>query len=315
MKLRRDILLFAAVVVAAAGGGWWLLAKRPGAATESFRRAYAEQQLAAKPRPPSADAFRGRVCERGACVAVEAGGLTFIFGAGESAAEGVTAFGLMDANVDGVLLPDLAPASVSGLPGLAAASGAAGRGEPLKVYGPAGSLPIVDGANLMASGALAARLAVGLEGENQGLAGQVVFDSGVVLIRGFGGQQRGAGRVYRVEFDGKSLILAGCTANPADIVTAARGAQAASGILMASSHDLAGPTARCTDLPTVLGAVRQGGLLHTLLIPVDPPPTLPPASGAWAEILSAAGVPDVTLGVPGASLDLAGQTPRPSAGK
>lgn len=312
MKIRRDLLLFAAVAIAALAGGWWLLARRPGVAVETFARDYKQHAAAVRTHVPAADAFKATVCPGEACVAIEVGGLTFIFNAAAGAAEGVTALGLMHPNIDGILLPDANLQSVEGLASLARASGGAGRNDPLKVFAPSGSLTVVDGANLLASGGRAPRLILSPEGADQGLAGKLLFDSGVVEIRAFGAR----GRVYRIEFEDKSLILAGCTAEEEDILAATRGTKVAAGILTAgSSQLLSGATPRCTDVAELLEAARQARLAATLIIPADPALELPNALPAWQEVVSGGQLPDFALGMGEARIDLSGPAPKASGGR
>ena len=312
MKLRRDILLFGAVALAALVGGWWLLAKRPGVAMDTFIGSYRHQQEASRPRLPRADAFRATICASSPCVAVEAGGLSFVFGAGAGAADGMRSLGLMHASIDAVLLPDLALPSTQGLPAIASAGAAAGRTEPLKVFAPNGIVPIVDGANLLASSGPASRLVAGAEGEDEGLSGRLVFDSGVVAVRSFGGQDRGASRVYRIDFEGKSLILAGCLSKSADVITAARGARATGGVMLAGAPRLLGGKSSCTDLGSVLSSARQGGLATLLVVPADPSPDLPDAIPAWSDVLASENADMAKLGLSGAVLDLTGLAPSPA---
>jgi len=307
LKLRRDILLFAAVAVVAIAGGWWLLAKRPGVAIDAFVR---DQKLAAesaRPHLPAADAFRATVCPSESCVAIEVGGLTFIYNAGAGAAEAVEALGLMHPNIDGILLPDADLQSVEGLASLAVASGGAGRADALKVFAPSGSLTVVDGANLLASGGAASRLTLNPDGADQGLLGKMLFDSGVVEIRAFGAR----GRVYRIEFEGKSLVLAGCLAREDDILAATRGTKVAAGILMAGSAQLmAGESPQCTDVAELLEAAQQSRLAATLIIPTSPSATRPGALPAWQEIVAAGQAPGLELGLGNARIDLSGPAPK-----
>jgi hypothetical protein len=310
VKLRRDILLFGAVALAAVAGGWWLLSNRPGAAVETFRQEYKRLEDGTRSRLPSADAFRATVCADGPCVVVEAGGLTFFFGAASGSAASIRGLGLMHPHVDALLLPDLAVETVQGLPAIAAAGAEAGRREALRVYGPAGLLPVVDGTNLIVSATQQARLAAGVEGEDQGSSGRIVFDSGVVSIRGFGGNERGGGRVYRVDFDGRSLILAGCTALSAEIVGAAREAKKPGAIVMAGSERLRGSPSQCGEVATVMKAVGQAKLPVSVVIPGDPAASTDSAAAAWREVLADIGAGGAHVGVRGTALDLSGDTPR-----
>jgi hypothetical protein len=312
LKIRRDILLFAAVAVAAIAVGWWLLAKRPGVAIETFVRDHKQQAEAVRPHVPAADAFKATVCPGEACVAVEVGGLTFIYNAAAGAAEGVIALGLMHPNVDGVLLPDARLQSVEGLAYLAQASGGAGRTDALKVFAPSGSLTVVDGANLLASDERGPRLTLSPDGADQGLAGKLLFDSGVVEIRAFGVR----GRVYRIEFEDKSLILAGCAAEEEDILAATRGTKVAAGILTAGSAQLLpGETPRCTDIAELLEGARQARLAATLIIPAAPASTVPGALAAWGEVIAGGRLPYVMLGKGYTWIDLSGPAPRTSDGR
>jgi hypothetical protein len=310
VKLRRDILLFGAVVVAAAVGVLAFLANRPGAPIEAFQREHRLRADAARPALPPADAFRATVCAASPCVVVEAGGLTFIFGAGEGAAEGIAQLGLMHPTVDGLLLPDLAVETVQGLPEIAVAGARAGRGEALKVFGPAGLLPVVDGANLVVSATEAARLMPGIEGEDQGAYGRIVFDSGVVSIRGFGGAEPGSGRVYRIDFDGRSLLLAGCTAFSASIIASAREAKSPAAIVFAGSERLLGSPSACIDLTPVLQAIAQARVASSVIVPGDPQANAPHSTEAWRELLAGAGPSGPQIGLTGTSIDLGGDAPR-----
>lgn len=310
MKLRRDILLFGAIVVAAAVGGWAFLANRPGVAVEAFQREHRLREDATKPRLPSADAFRATVCAASPCVVVEAGGLSFIFGAGEGAAEGIAKLGLMHPGIDALLLPDLAVGTVQGLPGIAEAGARAGRRDALKVYGPAGLLPVVDGANLIVSATQTMRMTPGIEGENQGGYGRVVFDSGVVSVRGFGGAEPGIGRVYRIDFDGRSLLLAGCTALPANIIAAAREAKSPAAIVFAGSERLLGAPPACIDLATVVQTIGQARVAASVVVPGDPDATKAHAVEAWRELLGSGGSSGPQIGHAGTFVDLEGEAPR-----
>lgn len=303
MKVRRDILLFAAVAVAALLGGWWIVTQRPGAAIDKFVSARKQQAAMARPHLPAADAFRVTICPGQACAAVEAGGLTFIWGAGAGAAAGVQSLGLMHPDIDGILLPDTDLRAVEGLAGLAQASAGAGRTMPLKVFAPSSALTVVDGANLLAATAPAPRLTLSPDGADEGLAGKLLFDSGVVEIRAFGA----VGRVYRIEFDGKSLVLAGCHATEEDILAATRGAQASAGVFTAGSAKmLADQPVICTDIDELAEAAQQSRLTATVVIPAEPAATIPGALAAWSEILLPK--PKLTLGIGGARIDLAGAT-------
>jgi hypothetical protein len=310
VKLRRDILLFGALALLALASGWWLLANRPGAAIEAFARQAQARPMPGHAKPISAGAFRATLCAASPCVLVEAGGLSFVIGAGEGAAEGLLELGLLREDIDAIVLPDLKLESLAGLPGLARASLAKARREAIKVYGPSGIVPVVDGINLMLSGDQSAHLQVGAESEDQGLEGVLVFDSGVVALRAFGGSARGEGRVYRVDFEGKSLLLAGCGARPDQIVSAARGTRRVGGVLAAAAPELLNPDpAACLTLEAGLAAANQAKLEAVLLGPLLPSVAIPGAAAAWREVLASHPGAHAALGEVGAVLDLSGEAP------
>jgi hypothetical protein len=304
MRLRRDLLLFGVLAAAALAGGWWVLTHRPGGAVEAWQRGAEARAAKGVATPAPAEAFRARLCDEGACILVEAGGLAFLFGAGEGAAASLQAHGLMRADVDLVLLPDLDLETVAGLPGLARGVRVRGRTETLKVNGPDGLVAIVDGANLLASSDQAVRLAVGLDGLDEGMAGRVVFDSGVVTIRVFRSTD-GRGRAYRVDFEDKSLVLAGCHAGRETILSAIRGAQDAAGILFSGSDVLGAGTQRCPDAGEILKVAAQGKLSAALIVP----DSAKEAIEAWRELIGASPEAGARLGEGGMELDLTGEKP------
>ena len=291
MRLRRDLLLFGLLAVAALAGGWWLL-QRPGADRPGL-----DDGALGKAAPVSADTFRATVCGGRRCVLVEAGGMAFLFGASEGAGDALGAMGLLRSDMDLVLLPELDLDAVAGLPGVARAVRSAGRTQPLTVNGPPGLVAVVDGANLLASQDAGVRLVAGPDGEDQGLAGRVVFDSGVVAIRMFASPDA-KGRAYRVDFEDKSLVLAGCRAGAETILAAVRGTKSAAGILTAGEG-------ACADAETILTAAAQGKLDVTLVTPdsvrVD--------RGAWNDRLGKVSGANARLGLAGSQIDLTGGQP------
>lgn len=296
MRLRRDLLLFGLLAIAAVAGGWWLLSQRSGSEAQ-----FAGVELR-KVAPVSADTFRATVCGGRRCVLVEAGGMAFLFGAGEGAGDGLRDLGLLRTDMDVVLLPELDLDAVAGLPGVARAVRVAGRSEPLRVNGPPGLVAVVDGANLLASADAAVRLMAGPDGEDQGLAGRVVFDSGVVSIRMFASADL-KGRAYRVDFEEKSLVLAGCRAGAETILAAVRGTKTAAGIVTAGSPADEG---RCADLETILAAVAQGKLAATLVTP----DSLRVDRGVWRDRIGKAPGANARLGLAGAQIDFTSATPQ-----
>lgn len=323
MRLAGRLAIVIVAVAVAAWAAWFFLLQNRDVQLDLYKRDATARMQAAKPKQVTAETFRATVCAASPCVLVEAGGLAFLIGAGEGSGEGLSARGLMRADLDGILVNDLSLASVEGLPRLQQLSFALQRSEPTSVFGPDGLLTVVDGANLLLSGAgeQGARLQIGLEGEDQGPAGKVVFDSGVVAILAFGIAE--GGRVYRIDAGEKSLIVAGCTARGEDVLAAARGARTAAAIIAAESAQmleiedraaaaagivrLSKPT--CMSVDEALKAVAEARLAAVLLAPLEPAASDSPARRAWEELV----VPPTGVvagpGEPGAVLDLSGAKP------
>ncbi len=318
-------MALAAGALAIGAGAWAIATLQPGGGLSRFERDARARAEAARPQRASAGMFRATVCGASPCVLVEAGGLAFLVGAGAGAADGLVSRGLMRSDLDGVLLNDFGLGSIEGLPGLRKASLAAGRAEPLPVFGPDGILPAIDGANLMLTGTThdAARLTVGIEGEDQGLEGKVVFDSGVVAIRAFSTAE-GVSRIYRFDFSGRSLLVAGCTARQTDLIAAARGAKQASAIVAASSPkmlEIERKAARTTGAPLrdeaetcmsaedIIETARNTRLSAGLFSPLVPALADSRPKRAWEESATIPAGVNFAIGEPGAVLDLTAQTP------
>lgn len=321
MKLLLTLAPLALVGLAV--GGWLLFEQRPGAALERFASEAAMRMEAAKPKQARADAFRATICAASPCVLVEVGGLAFLVGAGAGAADGLAARGLLRTTLDGVLLNDLSLDSVEGLAGLQRAIFERGRQEAVTVYGPEGVLRVVDGANLMLAGTGVAgpRLQVGAEGEDQRLAGRIVFDSGVVTIRSF--TAGGGGRIYRFDAGEKSLIVSGCGAAPGDVLAASRGAKMAAAIVATASERLldieaeaakdagvARPLARrCMTVQGSIEAISDARLAAGLMAPLIPAPRDNAGRRAWREAATIPQGLNLAPGPEGATLDLTGEAP------
>lgn len=317
---RRLVLIVVALVLVAVGAiAFLLVGQGLGGGLSSFEREAAQRMTAARPTPASAETFRATICAATPCVLVEVGGLAFLVGAGEGAAAGLAERGLLRADLDGVLLNDISLASVEGLAAIQRAAFGRGRREPLQVFGPDGLLTAIDGVNLLlaGSGGEGARLQVGTEGQSEGLAGEVVFDSGVVTIRAFAAS--GGGRVYRIDDEQKSLIIAGCTASASDVLAAARGARTAAAIFATASPKLisietnaakaAGIAANaypeCMSPEEVVQALNEARLSGGLLAPLIPSAN----KAAWVEAATIPAGVKLHLAPEGTVMDLTGNVP------
>jgi hypothetical protein len=302
-------LLVLCVVVAAAFVGWrfW-----PGEA----RQASALPAVSGDQKLSRAEAgdFRATVCASTPCVLVEAGGLAFLVGAGQGAAEWLQSSGLLRADLDAVLLTDLSSEQIEGLPAIRNLTWLAGRKAPLNVYGPVGVAGVADGVNLMLASADAreiaakgpdaappagAALAAGRSGQADGRGGVSVFDSGVVSISSFPLQRQtgGADWFYRFDFGGQTLVVAGCGVGEAELAVAIRGAREASAVVAAAGE----PGRRCAmaeELVATFGKVR---IARGVLAPLYP---LRNASTEkmWAQSLKLVRQANTTLGEPGVRL-------------
>jgi hypothetical protein len=317
---RRVITIIAVLVLVAVGAIAWLIAGQGfGGALDRFERDAGQRAAAAKPRPATAETFRATICAASPCVLVEVGGLAFLVGAGEGAAAGLAQRGLLRADLDGVLLNDVSLASVEGLAAVQRAAFGRGRTAPLPVFGPDGLLTVIDGVNLVLAGSSGegARLQVGAEGEEQGLAGKIVFDSGVVTIRAFAASR--GGRLYRIDDGARSLIIAGCTASASDVLAAARGARVAAAIIATASSRLisietnsakavgiaADAYPECMTPEDALQAVKDARLSGGLLAPLIPSAN----KAAWEEAATIPAGAKLSFAPAGTVMDLIGATP------
>jgi hypothetical protein len=326
VRLIGRLSILVIVVAAAAWGAWFVLLQRQDVQLDLFERDAKARWEAATPKQATAEAFRVTVCAASPCVLIEAGGLSFLVGAGEGAAQGLAGLGLMRPDLDAVLVTDLQLSSVEDLSELQRAGSARGRTEPTTVLGPQGVLTIVDGANLMlaGSGEGVGKLQAGTEGEDQGLEGRVVFDTGVVTVRAFAATGAANARLYRFDFGGKSVIVAGCSARPADVLGAARGTRQAAAIVAAKSDRMlmieqkaaagAGatqPTAPiCMSSEEAIQAMQDARIAAGLLAPLIPAPADAPTKRAWKELAAIPAGLAIAAAEPGVTLDLTGETPR-----
>lgn len=308
------VILIAIVALLSAGLAWgvWAFAlKRPDMQMQLYARSAELRAQAARPKPADPHAFRATACAAGPCVLVEADGQAILVGAAEGVAQGLEATGLMRADLKAVLLTDLSPRSIEGLPALRDAMARAGRHEALTVFGPPGIERVVAGANAMMEGDVAA-LAAGVDAEGG------VFRAGGLVVSSVPAAG-GAGRTYRFDFAGKALMVAGCGASAEDIVAAARGASSAYAVLPAASATMAeiernadkaagrNPPAKpgvgCLSIEDVSKVAGASHLAGVMLAPLYPAPKDAAAVRAWGVAATGAGVP-ISVGAPGVTLTL-----------
>lgn len=337
MRLVGQLFLLFVVCAGVAWLVWTFALDRSDVQRDLFTRATEARYREASVRPVEANAFRATACGQADCVLVEAGGLSFVLGGGAGTAAALHGLGLLRADLDGVLLTSLAPEDTAGLAELAVALQAAGRATPLVIYGAQGIVETAASADgLLQASVVGAMDIDGPETEPSPMvvAGGVVadpvvdapvFDSGVVQI-----WRRGAGAgqsTFRIDHDGRSLVLAGCGADEAAVRETARGVVRAHGVIAAGSGwmleaeraaaeaagvrrpwaGLSDPT-RCLTVEQAITATREAGLASVLLAPLRPAARNGAAERAWREGIDAPSDLPVIEGLPGARIDA---TPAP----
>jgi hypothetical protein len=307
MRLVGWLAIAVAVVAGLVWAGWTWALDRPEMGLRLYERAISTEQASAAALKGDPAAMRAIACGRGSCVLVEAGGLSFLFGAGAGSAEYLSRQGYLTRGIDLVLLNDLSSDQVEEMAPLRRQSWLEGRRAPLQVVGPAGVGAVVDGVNLAQAMAdrldgqrfgqlrldpAAANLTPGpvLTGERP----QRVFDTGVVAIEAFPlGQGAVAERVlYRVDVGGRSIIVAPCGVTERDVVAAAIGADRTALVIPAVNEGLqdirtramtgagrtraatleTGGAAGCPGLEEALSMAKAGRASAALLSPVYPAP-------------------------------------------
>jgi hypothetical protein len=346
MRLIGRLFIVFAALALAGWGVWTFVIGRGDMQQRMFERAAETRYQTAKPKPADAAVFRATICAGTPCVMVEAGGLSFLVGAGHGSAEGLEANGLLRADLDGVLLAGVTLEEIDGLADLPPMLAELGRQEPLPVYGPAGVERAVEGANTLLAAPIPKPPPPPLPTRGQPAPQQaltppgpltvggnvstapeatLVFDSGVVTVKSFdvpGGEGASPDRIYRFDFDNRSLLIAGCRAKASDILNAARGAAQASLIVPAASGwmleaerkaataagykaTLAGDGAGCLSPEDAIAAMQNAKLAGGLLAPLRPHPADMAGERLWRELVRLPASPRVGLGEPGTSLDLA----------
>ncbi|MEZ5939359.1 MAG: hypothetical protein R3C52_14270 [Hyphomonadaceae bacterium] len=325
---------------AAIGGAWLWSAGRSGESLPAVERAIAARYEAAAPVEPGADVFRATVCAEAPCLLVEVSGLSFLFGAGKDAAAGLRAMGRLRPDLDAVFLSDINPASFEGLAAIRRATWLEGRHGPLPVYGPPGVSRVVDGVNLMMAGADRVT-AVELSSTSLSMDGALLqaprpaqaprngrltlFDSGVVSVQVIAvhGAAGDVEWLYRVEADGRVLLIAGCGAAADDLSRAAEGALAAAAIvpgvsptLLKVHRDAAARTSRvyqaaaldvvsaaCPSFEAQANALGDARISAALVHPAFPLSSVAEARAGWKQDRARNAILPVDLGEVGAGIE------------
>lgn len=333
------LVIFIAVAALVIWGGWRVALGRADLQSAMFERAADREYQAASPSKSPLDAITATACGPGRCVLVEAGGRAFLVGASIGSAQNLAASGLLDANLDGVLLSDLSRASLSGLADIRDMTWEAGRRSPLMVYGPAGVGRAADGVNAMLEASDAAqsvRYPAGLlpfdaaplasQSTAPDNSGEEIFDSGVLAIRAYPASLAAAGAelIYRFDYGGRALIVAGCGARVEDIRRASVDARqiavvlpiadpalldvervaALSAGLDRQSRFITAPSEACLTPEAAAAALNGAGVDVSLAAPIYPAADTPIKRRIWARRLNEAAGDAVSPGWRGAQLTL-----------
>ena len=319
------IFILALLSAGVAWGVWAVALQRADMQMHLYARSAELRNHSALPKPAAPGSFQAVACAAGPCVLVEAGGQAFLVGAGDDAAEGLQAIGLMRPDIKTVLLTDLTARSVVGLPSLRDATWSAGRRAALRVYGPVGVDQVVAGANaLLDASGKADPLAVLVPGQD---AEGAVFTGGGVSIVSLPVSE-GAGRLYRFDFGGKVLLVGGCSVTAADLIAGSRGAGSLYVVIPATSAKMIeiertaaksagreallsdGAGQGCLSVEDVSKAIAATHINGAMLAPLYPAPRDTAAVRAWGVGLVTPGVP-VSAGAPGTVLAIESK-PRPA---
>lgn len=177
----------------------------------------------------------------GPCTAVIAGGKLFLFDVGPGSWENLQLWRSPRAHLSGVLLTHFHSDHIGELGEVITQSWIGGRTEPLKVYGPPGVDEVVAGfqqayardgdyrvahhgeAAMPRSGSQAVAQVVPLPADG---GNTVVFDQDGVRITAFTVDHRPVAPAfgYRVDYNGRSVVISGDTARSANVAANAKGA-------------------------------------------------------------------------------------------
>lgn len=330
-----------AVAVAAVAGlvwaGWSFALQRPEMSEQIHARAMAAEQAAAAAVRVDPGAMRAMACGVSPCVLVEAGGLSFLVGAGSGGADYLWRRGYLARGLDLVLLPDLDAETVDGLAAVRRLTWLEGRRSPLPVVGPTGVGAVIDGINttMLASDRMDGdryRMA-GLDASTAGLVTgrpvtaepfQTVFDSGVVAVQALpvGGGAAARQTMYRFDVGARSILVAPCGARQADLVRASIGADRTAIVLPAVHEGLeaigqeamteagrtrfaalqAGRSRGCLTVAEARDAAEASRASAAMLSPLYPLAGSETADRVWRGATLAMGNKTVAVGLPGVSI-------------
>lgn len=247
--MRRKLILVLAVVAIAAGA--IMLFARPWLAQRAFDRAL-DQNMGVDKAALLGDGLHAYVCGSGSpmpdadragpCIGVLAGGQSFVFDTGSGSIRKLMRMGFPMEKVQAVFLTHLHSDHIDGLGELMLQAWIAGsRGQPLPIYGPAGTDQVIAGfkqaytidegfrvrhhgekiANPAGYGGAASIIAL-----PDGTDSQVVYEKDGVRITVIRVNHAPVSPAfgYRIDYKGRSIALSGDTVYSPSFVTASKGA-------------------------------------------------------------------------------------------
>lgn len=333
MQLLGRIAIVALLAAGLGWGLWVLLLNRSDVRMDLYARAAASRQQDAAPRPIDPKLFRATSCAASSCVMVEVGGMAFLINAGEGSAEGLTSLGLLRVDLDGILLTDANAATVAGLPMLRDGLWREGRREQIPVTGPVSATDVIRGVNYMFAGAKADPAAIEGVGPADATTlsptaanSGVVVDTGVVKITAVatGAGSSSTQRLYRIDFDNRTLLVAGCGVTADDLASAGEGARSLGIIVPGVSQVMLGAdrqaamsagrrraaelmlssTRSCLSTEQAEEMITRTSAKAVLLQPLWPQATDAATVRAWKEGRANGVSSGLVAGIPGAAIDI-----------
>lgn len=332
--MTRLIGRFAILLLLSAAVAWavWLLALQRNDVQLGLYARAAElrfERLATRPSAPGE--LRASVCDNGACVFVQAGAETLLIGSAAGAAQALAEAGWLRPNLGAVLLTSASHEPLAGLADLSSALARAGRTAPIKVFAPEAADREIVAAEAYAAGVRGG--GVGKDKSDAALLHVVVrsaptaspaliFESANLQVRAVGALRDGGQRIYRIDYAGSSMIVAGCAARATDIagLSKGRGKSLVATILPAVSREMiaseaaaakaaglaATPNAdsQCLTAEEAASALLDAGVKRGMLYPLAPIVRDTASRRTWEALTPHTSGLRLVPGLPGARIAL-----------
>jgi ribonuclease Z len=331
--VRSRLFAFAVALAAVAAAALAVVDFSPAVQDAIMRRTIAARVGHTRSELLAGDALRVVFCGTGsplpdperaqACTAIFAGGRLLLVDAGAGAAERLQRFRLPQARLEAVLLTHFHSDHVSGVPDVLLGTWAAGRREPLRIFGGPGVEQVATG--FQTAMGLDASYRVAHHGAETmppqggrieattvmlpaGADSATVFDEGGLRVTAFRVRHEPVEPAYgyRIDWGGRAVVLSGDTMPAPSLVAAARDADVLVHEALAphmvdavaDGLEAAGDVQRARimrDVPTYhttpVDAARQANAAHVRLLVLSH--VVPPASGRVPERIFLRGVAEV----------------------